>query len=118
MTNSTEFNGDRKTSNYGDSKYSKLSHHVQSDLLYGYAPDVEAVRQQTQEQDRVRVQSWHSVGGSEKSVSSIKESLGSMRQGDQKRHNLGHRLMLAGTILGVSISAALIIVPLVSLFGH
>lgn len=115
---SNDYDGGRKTSNYGDGRYSKLQHHVQSDLLYGYATDIETMRQQTQLQDKVRVQSWHSVGGSEKSVSSIKDSLGSMRQEEQKRQQLSQRVVLVGTVLGVAVSAALIVIPLVSLFSH
>lgn len=115
---SNDFDGGRKSSNYSEGRFSKLQHHVQSDLLYGYAPDVETFRLQTQVQDRVRVQSWHSVGGAEKSVSSIKGALGTMRKEEQKRNQVCQRLVLAGTIVGVSISAALIVVPLVSLFVH
>lgn len=113
-----EFQGGRKGSNYNDDKYSKLQHHVKEDMLWGYAPDVESFRQQTVQQDRQRVSSWHSVGGSENSVSSIKESVGNMRVGAQKRANLAHRVGIAVTIAGVSISAALIVIPLMNLFTH
>lgn len=115
---SNEFEGGRRSSNYGEGRFSKLQHHVQSDLLYGYAPNVELFRAQTQAQDRVRVQSWHSVGGSEKSVSSIKGALGTMRKEEQKRNQLCQRFILVGTVFGVGVSSALIVVPLVSLFAH
>ncbi len=114
----TEYQGGRASSNYGEARFSKLQHHVKSDMLWGYAPDVEAFRQQTVQSDRLRVASWHSVGGSENSVSSIKDSVGSMRVQAQKRNNLCHRMTMVLTIAGVSLSAALIIVPLYNLFNH
>lgn len=112
------FQGGKKSSNYGDSRYSTLHHHVNSDMLWGYAPDMETVRQQTQQNDRLRVSSWHSVGGSENSIASIKESTSNMRIASQKRANIKHKVALAVTIAGVSLSAVLIIVPLMNLLPH